>query len=188
MGRITIILLVSLALGILGCGNGEDVMAPPQDEPGFIAPGSAAKGGPEDAGISHGPVVESLTGSGHLAVGEAWRTFSFTAHRYEDGSVEGRFQGRNHETDLHVKGTVLCFTIVENTGYVAAIVEQSTNPALVGLAVVFKVQDNGEGKNDPPDKISQLFLGGQFPENFCLNPSPFFPPLLDIDAGNVQVK
>ena len=104
-----------------------------------------------------GPVVESVTGFGLFTQGGEPTTFSFTARRYADGSVEGEWERQNRSSDLRGHGDVTCFTISGNRAWIGGIIEQfsPSDPPRVGLEVVWRVVDNGQGANGPPDEISR---------------------------------
>jgi hypothetical protein len=143
-------------------------------------------------------VTESVTGSAHYTAARTgftgWRTFSFNARRKADGSVEGRFQVNNHGGSW-MKGSVSCFTIVDNQAWVGVVVEQGSRPSILGDRV-FVVIDNGEGKNDPPDESTGMpGLGSPFVpystlEDFCAQApiDGWSSRSLEIEAGNIQVR
>lgn len=175
--KISCILLVAIVLLTIGCSN-EQAVNPAENSLATPNSGSLAK--------SSGPVVEMVTGSGHLTrstepVG-LWRTFSFTARRYADGSVKGTFEGHDHGW-TYVKGSITCFTIDGNQAWVYCVIEKS-DPEYVGSQRVFRVVDNGEGANAPPDQISLLSVD----QGYSCSALYGFPLVYDIEAGNIQVK
>jgi hypothetical protein len=142
-----------------------------------------------------GGVTESVTGSAHYwwngpqgTWEDTWRTFSFNARKYSDGSVEGRFQILGHGGRAQHKGTIICFSIKEKTAWLGAVIEKSNNPISVGGFRVFSVEDNGEGDNFPPDLASRFPPLRGFPtvEDFCRERPDM--DLFQIDAGNIQVR
>ena len=103
--------------------------------------------------FARGRVLESVTGSGHFSV-EAdgyWRTFSFTARRYADGTVKGRWQGAIHDGSASTgQGVVTCFTIVENEAWLGGYYLDGHGPhASPRNWIVWRVKDNGQGAGDP---------------------------------------
>jgi hypothetical protein len=170
---------VAMLFLVVGCSDEQAV-----NPTGNSLSGSGA------GGIGKGRVVESVTGSGHLTRPETvgnpglWRTFSFNARKYDDGSVEGSYQVSDHEW-TYAKGPITCFMIVDNQAWLYGVIEKSGLPGYVGTQRVFRVIDNGEGANAAPDQISLLHL--------ALNPCPEEPPLgrpavYDIESGNIQIR
>jgi hypothetical protein len=101
----------------------------------------------------HGPVVEMVTG-GWMEV-DLTRTFAFTARRYADGTVKGRWERYGY-----YHGDVVCFTIDGNEariGTISSDVPSAYNP-WPNRSGGFMVQDNGEGANDPPDRMSFQYV------------------------------
>jgi hypothetical protein len=90
------------------------------------------------------------------------------------------------------KGDVVCMSIIGNIAHVAAVwtdfrINNVVTPIPPGQNLIWTVQDNGEGSNDPPDLVSLMFQtstgGGQV---HCTVGRPL--PLLPNNNGNVQVK
>jgi hypothetical protein len=141
-----------------------------------------------DVSFAKNAVIESVTGSGHFTRDyPAWRTFSMNARKKADGTVEGRFQVNNHGVPSYAKGIITCFTIVGNQAWIGGIIEKSNSPDLIGTQRGWRVVDNGEGVNFPPDQVSFLNLvdDAQF---FCVDSIPEWIALHDIEAGNIQVR
>jgi len=135
------------------------------------------------------PVVQSVTGSGEIddPISGEWRTFAFTAREYADGTVEGEYERYNRRPGLGPShGNVTCFTIIGNQAWLGGFEEFGDR---VGGDVAWRVVDNGEGKNAPPDQISlqsvQLPPGAA--ASYCAR-KPNGPPLFDVVAGNIQVR
>ncbi len=64
-------------------------------------------------------------------------------------------------------------------------IRESSNPAIVGERVIFRVGDGGEGADDPPDRTSGVNvqpLGSGIDCRTFVN--PVFTP---IESGNIQV-
>ena len=59
-----------------------------------------------------------------------------------------------------------------------------------GITAAFAVEDNGEGENAPPDRITLLLTGPFFTPGICkfLTPEDAAPLLMPIENGNVQVR
>jgi hypothetical protein len=177
--NISSILLVAIVFLAMGCSN-EQAVNPTDNSMSTLNSGGLAKG--------KGPVVESVTGSGHLTrstdpVG-LWRTFSFNARRYADGSVEGTYEDHDHGW-TYAKGPITCFKIVGNQAWLYCVVERSSEASVVGTQRVFRVIDNGEGANAAPDQLSLLHLE---PAGYYCSEIEDWPFVYDIEAGNIQVK
>ena len=194
-------LLSSLCLvGILAC---TDVVTEPEPAPDIAKSTKVMAGG----GRTY---TESITGSGHFITGPlaytpgVWRTFTMTAKKAQDGSVNGKFQVNLHLEDGPadvVRGTLSCFTILGNTAWVGG-----HKPGNDPTDVAFQVVDNGEGSGDPPDQVG-LYLEAQFfgfpagfAQDFCDDTPEFLdfgPPygvapiavlLSPVEGGNIQIK
>jgi len=134
-----------------------------------------------------GPVVESVTGSGHFTVpaNDTWRTFSFAALRGADGTVDGTFHLRMHDPagGANLSGRVDCFTIVGNEVWLAGVIEKG-GPA-AGTAAGWRVVDNGEGNQGPPDQITRQRRNID-PVAWCAD-LPTIQVLQDVVAGNIVI-
>lgn len=138
---------------------------------------------------SSGPVVQSVTGSGHTTrpATDIWRTFSINARKYPDRTVEGQFQVNNHGgTNFH-HGIVTCMTFYGNRAWLGVYFTKSTNPSAEDTEGILRVVDNGEGKNADPDQISYIAFGNVDAAAFC-DATPDFPLLHDVESGNIQVR
>ncbi len=170
---------VTCTVILAGCQDQEPVSPV---EPGESSPTSLSKKN----------VIQSVTGSGHLTLGE-FRTFTFSARKYADGSVDGEWQlisRTGNGAKLH--GNVLCLTIVGNKAWIGGEIERgpaafSTPPNNHNL---FQVIDNGEGANAPPDQISLMSVGQPIAAVtwWCTAPDPHLIPILNIEQGNVQIR
>jgi hypothetical protein len=115
---------------------------------------------------------------------------TFHARENPDGMVEGNFV--QHVTALTGekrinKGDINCLLILSPTDAVlSGPIHEHMNPALIGQTQIFRIEDNGEGSDDSPDRMSGLFF--RTPESGidCRN---FVPPIVTpIEGGNLQVK
>jgi len=148
---------------------------------------------PNDGGISppllaKGAVVQSVTGSGHFTVGGALRTFAFTARRHTDGSVSGEYQGVRHDLGVAWHGNITCFTIIGTQAWLGGIAESSGGVVIPGTEASWRVVDNGEGQNAPPDQIT--LQGVNLPPGaaaaYCAA-TPAGGVLASVEDGNIQV-
>ncbi len=178
----SIIVLIVTFLLVFSCSDNQIVTSPESND--SPSKGSLAKAN---------PVVAIVTGSGqsHRPSGAwagVWRTFSFNARKYADGTVEGMFQGNNHGKPSKFKGVITCFEIDGNEAWIGGIM--NSNGTLRG----FRVVDNGEGSNASSDQISYV---GNVQNNgfkiwvdeieYCNDQLPW-PGLVEIEGGNVQIR
>jgi hypothetical protein len=138
--------------------------------------------------------VHWASGAGTVEYAGALNTHAFTAQVDADGNAKGQaeFQLRYIDTTVHVE--VNCLAVVGNEAWIGGIITRSSNPAQVGLGlhILFRVQDNGEGFRAqpngagdarPPDMTSQLEWG-------AVPSCDTTPPLglIEWTHGNVQVR
>lgn len=141
-----------------------------------------------------GSVVESVSGSGSFTTSDGdWRTFSFTARRYDDGTVEGQW-GRIRRTDgtaaeTKSRGFVTCFSVAGNQVWLGGIATHGEHSAPPWNRVAWRAVDNGAGQIGPPDQISEQYWqgGGTLPAWYCASQYGG-PDLYDIEAGNISIR
>ena len=134
-------------------------------------------------------VTQSASGHANLTQGGELRTLSFVAIRHGDGQVSGQWELNNRANDTRLHGSVTCLTVIGNRAWIGGITDQSTNPTTPeGSGVSWRVVDNGEGAEAPPDQLSLTFvnLAPGVPELRCRNAPPY--PVLPVEAGNIQVR
>ena len=146
--------------------------------------------------VHRGAVVESVTGSGSRTITEMegdWRTFSFTARRYEDGTVDGQWvrirRRSGGAADETSQGVVTCFTIVDDEVWLGGFATEGLSSAPPMTGVAWRVKDNGQGANRPADQISLQYtgVGMGYPAVYCAN-RPTEPDLNNIEAGDIRIK
>ncbi len=127
------------------------------------------------------------TGVGTTVEGGEKSTFVFNAIRHKNGTVNGHLVYHFRGGNISIKMDIDCLTIVGNNAIMSGVVTQVNGDSVPGFIFVgqrgeFQVEDNGEGGDDPPDLISDLFL---FPGANCglTTGAPYLP----ID-GNIQVQ
>ena len=143
--------------------------------------------------------VHRASGGGTVEYAGAINTHVFTAQIDADGNIKGQaeFQLRYIDTTIHAE--VNCLAVVGNDAWIGGTITRSSNPAVVGLGldILFRVQDNGEGDAPPrwaghsqhrrepsdPDMTSQLVWGAVPP---C-DTTPLLS-LIEWTNGNVHVK
>jgi len=131
----------------------------------------------------------SANGHGNTTVNGELRTFSFNAIQKKDGTVTGNMTLHNRGLDSFIKVDVNCLLVVGNIATMSGVVTHSDDPrgSFEGLNAIFRVVDNGEGENSPPDLISGVVvLGDEDSLITCRDPFPL--QLRLIEAGNIQVK
>ncbi len=143
--------------------------------------------------FSQGPVVQSVTGSGNFHFqGDFVRIFTDVAQLLADGSVRGQWERANPgvpgggATKSH--GVVTCFTIIGNQAWLGGYATSGNFSTPPDNEVGWRVVDNGQGANSPPDEISLQAVARPpgFAASWCANTPPLgtFP----IQAGNIQVR
>ena len=134
-------------------------------------------------------VVSSASGSGHMERNGFFRTFSFTAEKFADGTSTGQLQLRSPEFDVVVHLRVDCLRVVGGQAHMSGVITYTSDPseAFVGERNRLVVQDNGSGPHAPPDMVSGIPAN---PENqnteTCENNT--LTPNRVVDAGNVRVQ
>lgn len=117
------------------------------------------------------------------------RTFSFEGRVMPNARVEGNYNNHNRLTGAINIGDIDCLRRVGTNGAVlSGIVRKHTDPSAVGRTTLFRVEDNGEGENAVPDRISIVFV---LPLGSPLDCTSFTPPdgfMLPIEGGNVQIR
>ena len=141
-----------------------------------------------------GPVVKSVSGSASNTRGTSWRTFSFIAWEYEDGTVQGEFWWHYADSPNKGAGTVTCITIEGNQAWIGGIItDHARYPEYVDLEGGFRVVDNGAGAGAEADLIS-YFVPVPYPDipdvpdaqTYC-NDRTEFPDLHEVESGDIQV-
>ena len=134
-------------------------------------------------------VVASATGSGHMLRNGFYRTFSFSARTYSDGTSKGELQLRSPEFDVVVHLEIDCLRVVGNRAHMSGVVSFTSNPdeAFVGEHNRLVVEDNGEGPAAPPDMVSGIPANpGNLNTETCLTNT--LVPDRVVQHGNVQVR
>jgi hypothetical protein len=132
-----------------------------------------------------GPVVQQVSGGWNDRFPTFPRTFAFTAQRFADGTVAGKW-----ERFGVCQGDVVCFSVDGNKAWIGTIAKDTNGPCNVfnGTEGGFRVEDNGEGANAPPDKMSLQFvdLGTGGAADYCAT-QPDAPDFLE-GVGNIQIR
>jgi hypothetical protein len=136
-------------------------------------------------------VVASATGSGHMVRPDGtFRSFSFSARRYADGTSTGELElnSRSFEVVVHIK--IDCLRVVGNVAHMSGRITRVSNPdeGEVGELDRVEVRDNGEGGNAPPDEVSTIPANpGDADPTTCVD-APTNATIRTVQRGNVQVR
>ena len=134
-------------------------------------------------------VVASAAGSGHMVRNGFYRTFSFSARKYADGTSTGQLQLRSPEFDVVVHLAIDCLRVVGDRAHMSGVITYTSNTdeAFVGEHNRLVVEDNGEGLAAPPDMVSGIPAnpGNTNPETCETNT---LVPNRIVENGNVQVR
>ena len=136
-------------------------------------------------------VVASATGSGHMVRPDGtFRSFSFSARKYADGTSNGELQLNSRSFDVVVHIEIDCLRVVGNVAHMSGRITRVSNPdeGEVGELNRVEVRDNGEGGNAPPDQVSTIPANpGDADPTTCVDP-PTNPTIRTVQRGNVQVR
>lgn len=143
-----------------------------------------------------GTIGQSASGSGQFEFTSetgvtALRTFAFEAFRSSDGTVNGQAQVKNRATGQTLHIEIDCLNVIGNVAVVSGTATSATGPENSdGDAEIFAVQDNGQGANAGPDRVTRAFGNSGF---VCSDITPadvgFVSSLLnDVEGGNIQIR
>jgi hypothetical protein len=132
------------------------------------------------------PVVNSATGSGHRISGGEFRSFSFSARKRADGTSKGQAQVNARSLDALAHIAIDCLAVDGNVAHMSGVITHTSDPTvfLPNEQVHFAVKDNGQGANDPPDRVTGIPPNEPRTCNDALPSSAFN----DIIRGNVKVR
>lgn len=140
------------------------------------------------------------TGEGTQVTGNslAIRTFSFNAVTHADGPVTGEAHVVNPFIGSDRHFALDCVNVFpgDNGSLIAVaggVVTSAENPALVGRPGIFAAQDNGEGTNEPIDRmtlgvqvlVNPVACTGFATETELLSQFPL--GMFDITSGNIKI-
>ena len=136
----------------------------------------------------------SATGHGNVTQAPGvLRTFSFTGRQLMDGRIVGEYENHNRLGAAMNHGDVDCMVVTGNSAILSGPIRRHTNPLFEeGFVTVFRVEDNGEGANDPPDQVSLLQIHpppapGEPAINCRSGILPAFA-MRPVEGGNIQVR
>jgi hypothetical protein len=143
--------------------------------------------------VQKGEVEESVMGNGSFTTLDgAWRSFSFTARRFSDGTVDGQWERitrpDGNAADSKSHGVISCFTVEGDQAWLGGF---ATSGTYTGFSdgVSWRVVDNGGGSSTTPDQISLQYVGQgkSSPAVYCTARPELPDPLYDIEAGNIHI-
>jgi len=138
----------------------------------------------------------SATGAGQIISGAAPRRISFTAVRHADGSVSGEYLLNTPGVEVpgfftRIHAHIICSRTVGSQARIGGVVDESSDPGFLGCDMAFLAEDNGEGVDNPPDRLSPPFIPTgieNFAATFCEESAQLSdPPLYPIENGNVAI-
>ena len=133
----------------------------------------------------------SASGHGNLSDQGELRTFSFHAFTRKDGSISGNATLHNRDLDVFSKMDIDCMVVDGNRASLSGpITAQPDDPSLVGVTAIFTIEENGEGKNADPDRMSYVYPYPVANPPDCTDAAAAnFPfPMLEIEGGNIQLR
>jgi hypothetical protein len=131
-----------------------------------------------------GPPVHSASGGGTVDWPGGRVTYGFNAQVDASGAVKGQAEFHHRDAGITDHVDINCLTVVGNDAWLGGTITSSDNPAVVGLEIVWRVQDNGEGNAAAPDQTSTVVFGVS--PGTCNTTPPL--GLIPWTNGNVQVK
>lgn len=135
----------------------------------------------------------SASGHGWLDYGDGLkRQFTFHANVMPNGTVKGSGVITYTSGELVSMFNITCMVVEGNSARMAGVVTKSkTAPDFIGTGCFFAVQDNGEGKDGTlvPDIMTMQFVNLPLPADCDAYLAEFgYPPIFEIEGGNIQVK
>ncbi len=171
-----VITLLPLAFAVAACQDEGPTV--PVDGPQFAMGGA--------------PPVYQVVGGGSIVrediEGSPREIYGFNAKLDATGNVTGQAEVHFPSDDVKMHIDVQCLVVRGNEAWLSGPVTRSDNPdTFVGAVFVWRVEDNGEGPDAPPDRISDFLWRPEdnFPPGACIRQ----PDLITYpwDNGNVQV-
>lgn len=144
---------------------------------------SVAPTGAEGVGLG-------ASGAAHISRDGERLTLSFNVKQLASGEVIGQAQRKSEPTDTITHYELNCMRIVGNRAIIGGIVTRSSSPrVVVGRKAIFSVEDNGEGPNEPVDRVSfVLHAASATTPGTCETVTPPAAATFDVEKGNVQVR
>ncbi len=172
-----------LVLTVVSC-DGEVPVAPDEAR---LAADPAAKAAP----ATHSVTGQATTWYQGPSGDEGWLHISLSARQTRDGPAKGNFhwQWRSRDPGGRIFVKVSCLTVVGSEAWLVGQASQAGNPDNVGKWMGLYVQDNGEGRRAPADRIAQSWIGPDpaGAQEFCTGTPGDLPRTRDVEIGNIQV-
>ena len=173
-----------VALALAACTGDQAVLAP--------------EAGPPSLRI--GGVTASVAGDAHhtrtVAGVTALTSFTFTARQKADGRTSGKYRYNFRAAGFSVEGPVTCLSIRGNEAWIGGTVARIDSPApedqsLVGVDMWWRVQDNGQGPRDPPDRstgVGFAFAGSTITAESWCRDQPALLIIRDVESHGFKIK
>ena len=137
---------------------------------------------------------QSVTGSGQFEFTSdtgvtAFRTFAVEASKTADGSVSGQAQIDNRALGQRLHIRIDCLNVIGNVAVVSGIAWSATGPGNTsGDGAIFAVEDNGQGANAAPDRVTYAYTGTGLVCTDVQSAADVDPALFyDVEGGNIQI-
>ena len=91
--------------------------------------------------------------------GSPREVYGFNAQKMSDATVKGQAEVHFPSDDLNFHVEVSCLSVHGNDAWIGGTIVSSDNPAAVGLEALWRITDNGQGKNASPDRVSNFPIG-----------------------------
>lgn len=142
------------------------------------------------------PPVHLVTGGGQVDVTSVWpgaadATIAFIVQVDDEGNAIGEMQAHFSVPDETVHLDLTCLSVKGNEAWIGGTVTQSDPTGnLLDHVYIVRVQDNGQGRGRPPDRMSFFRAGGALGPARCLDQPAdgefdlHFPWV----SGNIQIR
>lgn len=144
---------------------------------------------------SQAQVGPSANGHGNATIMDGLQTLSFHARQFQDGSVSGSMVVKSRGQNAKLFAELDCLNVIgssetEGTAVMSGNITKSDNPIYpVGNKVIFRVFDNGEGANDPPDVMTDVVVYPPTTPGDCHTGLGLLPvTVMVVEEGNIQVR
>jgi hypothetical protein len=120
--------------------------------------------------------------------GSPRETYGFAAQISVDGSVKGQAEIHFPSSGLNMHIDIQCLVVEGNEAWLSGPVTRSDRPDVdPGTVFVWRVQDNGQGQDAPPDRVSNFFYRpwDNYPPDRCQRQTDF--PTFPWDNGSVRI-
>jgi hypothetical protein len=142
-------------------------------------------------------VGPSASGHGNMTILDGLQTLSFHARKFKDGSVTGSMVVKSRAQNARLFAELDCLAVIgsttldfNGTATMSGKITKSDNPVYpVGYKLIFRVIDNGEGSNDPPDLMTDVVVYPTGTVADCRTPMNLLPAvMMVVEEGNIQVR